>query len=80
MTTLSANEFSRDVGAAKRAALQEPVVITDSGRASHVLLSAERYSALVAQTTDWASLLHMDGEEIEFDPPRVDFEPRIPKF
>lgn len=52
MTTLSAREFNRDVSAAKRAALDGPVVITDRGRASHVLLSAERYEELVANTSN----------------------------
>lgn len=79
MTTLSAREFNRDVSAAKRAALDGPVVITDRGRASHVLLSVERYQELVGDTATWASKLHMD-EDIEFDPPRLDFEPRVPEL
>ncbi|MGV0431287.1 type II toxin-antitoxin system Phd/YefM family antitoxin [Corynebacterium sp. 20_84] len=79
MTTLSAREFNRDVSAAKRAALEGPVVITDRGRASHVLLSAERYKELVANTSNWASRLHME-EDIEFEPPRMDFGLRNPEL
>ena len=77
MTTLSAREFNRDVSAAKRAALDGPVVITDRGRASHVLLSVERYEEHVGDTVNWANRLHME-DDIEFVPARMDFEPRVP--
>jgi len=38
MPTISAREFNQDVSAAKRAAADGPVIITDGGRPSHVLL------------------------------------------
>ena len=49
--TVSSRELNQDVGRAKRAAEDGPVVITDRGRPSHVLLSwigippSERWSA-----------------------------------
>ena len=45
-TTLSSGEFNRDIGAAKKAAANGPVFITDRGRPAHVLLSFEDYQRL----------------------------------
>ena len=44
--TITSREFNRDVSAAKRAAEQGPVTITDHGRRSHVLLSAAEFDRL----------------------------------
>lgn len=44
--TITSREFNRDVSAAKRAAEEGPVTITDHGRRSHVLLTAEEYDRL----------------------------------
>lgn len=46
VTSMSSREFNRDVSAAKRAALEGPVVITDKGEPSHVLLSISAYEEL----------------------------------
>lgn len=45
-TTITSRDFNRDVSAAKRAAEHGPVTITDHGRPSHVLLTAEEYERL----------------------------------
>lgn len=45
-TTITSRDFNRDVSAAKRAAEQGPVTITDHGRPSHVLLTAEEFDRL----------------------------------
>lgn len=45
-TTITSREFNRDVSAAKRAAQLGPVTITDHGRRSHVLLTAEEFDRL----------------------------------
>lgn len=42
MPTMTSREFNHDVSAAKRAASSEPVIITDRGRPSHVLLSIDQ--------------------------------------
>ncbi len=44
--TITSREFNRDVSAAKRAAEQGPVTITDHGRRSHVLLTAAEFDRL----------------------------------
>lgn len=75
MTTMSARDFNRDVSAAKRAAIEQPVIITDRGEASHVLLSIEHYRSLTGSGTGWVQAIQMD-EDIDFDPPRARFEAR----
>ncbi|MBA4855912.1 type II toxin-antitoxin system Phd/YefM family antitoxin [Nocardia farcinica] len=67
MTTISAREFNRDVSAAKRAAAEGPVVITDRGAEAFVLLSIEEYRRLRADSQDIVQRLSMD-DDIEFDP------------
>ena len=43
MTTMTSRDFNQNSSAAKRAALDGPVFITDRGQISHVLLSYEDY-------------------------------------
>lgn len=45
MSTVSSQEFNRDSTAAKRAAAKGPVVITDRGRPSHVLMTYDQFTA-----------------------------------
>ncbi|MGO1182967.1 MAG: type II toxin-antitoxin system prevent-host-death family antitoxin [Micrococcaceae bacterium] len=45
-STITSRDFNRDVSAAKRAAEHGPVTITDHGRPSHVLLTAEEFDRL----------------------------------
>lgn len=70
--TFSSRDFTRDVGAAKRAAAKGPVFITDRGRPAFALLKIEDYYQLAGQHE--ASLLDaMDaipgGAGIEFEAP-----------
>lgn len=72
--TYSSRDFTRDVGAAKRAAAEGPVFITDRGRPAFALLKIEDYYHLAGQQE--GSLLDaMDaipgGAGIEFEPPRL---------
>lgn len=56
MSTVTSRAFNQDVSAAKRSAATEPVIITDRGKPSHVLLSIEQYNRLVADRrsiVDW---------------------------
>jgi len=46
--TLSSWDFNQDVARAKKAALSGPVLVTDRGRPTHVLLSFEAYMQLQA--------------------------------
>ena len=73
--TISSQAFTRNVGAAKRAAAEGPVFITDRGRPAFALLKIEDYYQLAGQHE--VSLLQaMDaipgGSGIKFEVPRSD--------
>jgi prevent-host-death family protein len=74
VTTMSARDFNRDVSAAKRAADDAPVVITDRGRAAYVLLSAPTYEQLTDKCSivDWLQM----RDDTEFEPARLTSLPR----
>ena len=63
MATVSAREFNQDVGAAKRAAAEGPVIITDRGRPSHVLLTIDDYRRLTGRRVDLVDWLAMEGRD-----------------
>jgi prevent-host-death family protein len=72
ITKLSSREFNQDTSRAKRAAKKGPVFITDRGRPSHVLLTAEEYERITGGKKSIADLLAMaEAAEIEFEPPRL---------
>lgn len=77
MSAMTAREFNRDVSAAKRAALKEPVMITDRGKPAFVLVSIEEYRKLRGEDTGQSLLdrLTMD-EDIDFEPTRLRFVPK----
>ena len=67
------------MSAAKRAAAQAPVIITDRGRPTHVLLSIADYRRLLAQQrsiVDWLSV--DDGRQLEAE--RLDFQLEAPEL
>ncbi|MFD4460319.1 type II toxin-antitoxin system Phd/YefM family antitoxin [Nocardia sp. NPDC058480] len=76
MSSMSAREFNQDVSAAKRAATEGPVVITDRGEDAFVLLSIDDYRRLKADSQDLVSRLSMD-DEIEFEPAPLQVELRV---
>jgi prevent-host-death family protein len=57
VTSLSSREFNQDTGRAKRAARRGPVVITDRGRPSHVLLTFAEYNRLTSRGLNVIDLL-----------------------
>jgi hypothetical protein len=71
--TFSSRDFARDIGAAKRAASDGPVFVTDRGRPAFALLKIEDYYRLSGSRPP--SLLDvMDslaGGDFEFDPPTL---------
>lgn len=76
MYTFSSREFTRDVSAAKRAAVNGPVFITDRGRPAFALLKIDDYYRMKGDCE--RSLLEvMDGidggDDIDFQPPRLNF-------
>ena len=81
--TFSSREFTRDVSAAKRAAADGPVFITDRGRPAFALLKIDDYHR-IAGRKERTFLELMDsipgGEGIEFDPPRMNLVSRPAEF
>lgn len=72
ITKLSSREFNQDTNRAKRAAKRGPVFITDRGRPSHVLLTAEEYQRITRGQKSIVDLLAMpEAAEIDFEPPRL---------
>lgn len=70
--SVTSRELNQDVSRAKRAAEEGPVVITDRGRPSHVLLSWAEYRRLVGGPRNLAEALAMPGlSEIEFSPEKA---------
>lgn len=81
--TFSSRDFTRDVSAAKRAAAEGPVFITDRGRPAFALLTIDEYYRIASHAE--ATLLDvMDaipgGEGITFDPARLDVQLHAPQF
>ena len=68
---ISSRDFNQNVSAAKRAAEEEPVIITDRGRAAFVLMSIEHYRHLSGERGSIVELLAMP-EDVEFEPVSLD--------
>lgn len=70
MVTMTSREFNQDVGRAKRAAQDGPVIITDRGRPAHVLMTFEHFRRVSGTGAKIADLLAMPGiEDVEFEIP-----------
>ena len=78
MAEVSAREFNKDVSAAKRAAAQGPVVITDRGKPSHVLLSIQDYRRLLTDERSIVDWLRAD-DDIDFEPARMNLQLQVPE-
>ena len=81
--TFSSRDFTRDVSAAKRAAGEGPVFITDRGRPAFALLTIDDYYRIAGQSKP--SLLELmdaipGGAGIEFEPPRLDVQLKAAPF
>ncbi|HMN72958.1 MAG TPA: type II toxin-antitoxin system prevent-host-death family antitoxin, partial [Rhodoblastus sp.] len=75
--TLSSRELNHDVSSAKKAARKGPVVITDRGRPSHVLMTYDEFCRLSGKRRSLTQALSMpDLSGVDFDPPRVEIAPR----
>lgn len=74
-TTLSSRKFNQDTSRAKKAAENGPVIITDRGRPSFVLLSFDEYRSIVNQKKSLGELIAMEGaDSVEFVPPSIGHE------
>jgi prevent-host-death family protein len=77
-TRLSSREFNQDTGRAKRATRRGPVIITERGRPSHVLLTFEDYQRLAGPK---GGILELLGQprgvgDVELDLPDFQDRPR----
>jgi len=59
MKLISSRDFNRDVSHAKREARTEPVLITDRGQPTHVLMSIAEYRRLTGEGENILDLLAM---------------------
>lgn len=72
VTTITTQELNQNLGHAKQATQDGPVLITDCGKLAHVLLSAKDYQRLTGTRPNLVDALSMPGlSEIEFEPPRL---------
>lgn len=81
--TFSSRDFTRDVSAAKRAATQGPVFITDRGQPAFALLSIDDYYRMTGKKEK--SLLDvMDGipggDGIDFEPAKLNIQIKTPSL
>lgn len=81
-TKISSRDFNQDVGRAKRAAAEGPVVIMNRGKPAHVLLSIEEYDRLTKGSANIVELISdKRAAEIAFDVERIeDLSLQIPDF
>ena len=76
MKIMTSREANQDFSRAKREAKSGPVLITERGRPSTVLLSYDEYRRLTGERKNILDLLAMPGqEEVEFEPPPRDKTP-----
>lgn len=71
-TVLSSRELNQDIGRAKRAAEQGPVIITDQGKPAHVLLAYDDYLRIIGKQVSLVDQLGLPVgvEDIEVEFPR----------
>ena len=77
ITTLTSRELNHDVSNAKKAARNGPVIITDRGRPSHVLMTYDEFARLTGKRRSLVDALAMPGlSDIDFGPPRTEIAAR----
>jgi len=70
VTRFSARELNQHLGRARRATQDGPVIITDRGKPSYVLLAYRDYKRLTRKTRTIGELLHFPGAaDVELPPP-----------
>lgn len=79
MKTISARTLNQNVSAAKRMAAEEPVVITDRGKPSLVLMSYDEFERRTAKP--FVSVVDVIADrrpeaDFDFEIPRLDWTPR----
>ncbi len=74
MTTskLSARDFNQDTSRAKRAANDGPVIITERGKPTHVLMTMAEYERLSGGEMSLLEAIADPSADFDFDFPRLD--------
>lgn len=77
MSTLTSRELNHDVSSAKKAAQDGPVIITNRGKPSHVLMTYDDFKRLSGKRRSLIEALSMPGlSEIDFSPERTEIVSR----
>ena len=77
MTSFSSREVNHDVSKAKKAAQAGPVIITDRGKPSHVLMTYSEFERLTGRRRNLVDALSMPGlSKTDLDTPRADIVTR----
>lgn len=71
MISISSREFNQDIGQAKRKSTHHPVVITERGKPTHVLLSFDDYQQMVSAQPKVTELLKC-FDETDFEPAKLE--------
>ncbi|MDR6970164.1 type II toxin-antitoxin system Phd/YefM family antitoxin [Leifsonia shinshuensis] len=75
MAIITAREFNQDTSAAKRSATTEPLIITDRGEPSFVLLTYAEYQQLTGGVRSIVDMLRQDERgdfDMEFPPAHIE--------
>jgi prevent-host-death family protein len=74
---MTSASFNQNPSKAKQAANDQPVVITDHGKPTHVLMTYEQFETNRRKSKTLAEALgDPNGLDLDFDPPRLSFEGR----
>lgn len=77
MTSFSSREVNHDVSKAKKAAQAGPVIITDRGKPSHVLMTYSEFERLTGRRRNLVDVLSMPGlSKTDLDIPRAEIVTR----
>ncbi len=72
ITTMTSREFNQDLSKAKRAAQEGPVMVTDRGKPTLVLLSVNEYEKITETGKNILDLLAMpEAAALDFSPPKL---------
>ncbi|MDC7746055.1 type II toxin-antitoxin system Phd/YefM family antitoxin [Rhizobium binxianense] len=81
MSFMTSACFNQNPSKAKREASERPLVITDHGEATYVLVSYAEFQAnWKAPKTLFEALRDPQADEKEFEPARLDFDSRTVEF
>ncbi|MGD8177410.1 type II toxin-antitoxin system Phd/YefM family antitoxin [Marinimicrobium sp. ARAG 43.8] len=68
-STVSSRELNQALSRIKKSSLKTPIIITDRGRPSHVMMSYAEYQRLTGKKTSIVERLSLaTSEEVDFEP------------